>query len=73
MILRFFDSGLQVLTNPLAYSVLSLQNCAKLAKRNSMGRGRKGKTQKMKNRKRQTAKKARTKKRAESVRKSRSA
>jgi hypothetical protein len=36
-----------------------------------MGRGRKRKTQKMKNRTRQAAKKARTKKRAETARKSR--
>jgi hypothetical protein len=38
-----------------------------------MGRGRKAKTQKMKNRKRQAAKKSRIKKKAESVRKSRAA
>jgi len=36
-----------------------------------MGRGRKHKTQKMKNRKRQAAKKGRLKRRRESVRKSR--
>jgi hypothetical protein len=38
-----------------------------------MGRGRKQKTQKMKNRTRQAAKKARVKKKAETVRKSRAA
>ena len=36
-----------------------------------MGRGRKNKVQKMKNRKRQTAKKERAKKRGEAVRKAR--
>jgi hypothetical protein len=39
----------------------------------SMGKGRKQKTQKMKNRKRQSKKKSRLKKRAEAVKKSRSA
>jgi len=54
-------------------SLKSLIFYEKCHKEEPMGRGRKTKVQKMKNRKRQSAKKARVKKQGESVHKSRMA
>lgn len=55
----------------MCVSLKSLIIYEKCHKQEAMGRGRKTKIQKMKNRKRQAAKKARVKKQGESVHKSR--